>query len=536
MPLVPVAEPRFSCQTVLPIRFRVLAAFAAVSFLQGASFSVFALNPDLSILLLPSLTRNLEGWTLNCNNIAQAGFIFIAIYLLRERPSPAPTGLRTIAVIGSLTQFVQSFCWYVATLVPSAEVQVWLVLFGSSAGGVCTGCVQGACSRISAVWFPPDERSGATGNVYSAYFAGQLLFTAISLFFCADFDVLYTLHVQLGLSVLNCIIILAWFPDRPVSDESPLKIYRDTLISRATRDATRGASTRGTHTRDGTRSTGGGLLDRLLDRSTQPADPGDASEGARAGARSRSVAKSSWLSSLRNVGLSSVLLIISVSWSTGVYQAYGQVLPLAFANEGGATYLPCNYSAYARFSNAQGDRFALASTATYAIGGSFGGMVADRFFERRLKRLVLLCYLALTINFGLIIMSMPPPPFFVTNTGGVSFGPGGEPLAIVLVATSGLFSSMATVPALELLAEAATLSEGASNNLVMLGTQIFGIMLTYLSNVIATPGLGILICIFIICCSVIVSPITERYARFEAIHAVVAEEVAMATILEQTAL
>ena len=370
MPLVPVAEPRFSCRTVLPIRFRVLAAFAAVSFLQGASFSVFALNPDLSILLLPSLTRNLEGWTLNCNNIAQAGFIFIAIYLLRERPSPAPTGLRTIAVIGSLTQLVQSFCWYVATLAPSAEVQVWLVLFGSSAGGVCTGCVQGACSRISAVWFPPDERSGATGNVYSAYFAGQLLFTAISLFFCADFDVLYTLHVQLGLSVLNCIIILAWFPDRPVSDESPLKIYRDTLISRATRDATRGASTRGTHTRDGTRSTGGGLLDRLvgrgtrdtaepllhdgltegrrstggglldrltdtlrsdrrdldphdpppsqLDRSTQPAAPGDASEGARAGARSRSVAKSSWLSSLRNVGLSSVLLIISVSWSTGV--------------------------------------------------------------------------------------------------------------------------------------------------------------------------------------------------------------------------
>ena len=89
MPLVPVAEPRFSCRTVLPIRFRVLTAFAAVSFLQGASFSVFALNPDLSILLLPSLTRNLESWTLNCNSIAQAGFIFIAIYLLRERPSPA---------------------------------------------------------------------------------------------------------------------------------------------------------------------------------------------------------------------------------------------------------------------------------------------------------------------------------------------------------------------------------------------------------------------------------------------------------------
>ena len=124
----------------------------------------------------------------------------------------------------------------------------------------------------------------------------------------------------------------------------------------------------------------------------------------------------------------------------------------------------------------------------------------------------------------------------MTNTGGVSFGPGGEPLAIVLVATSGLFSSMATVPALELLAEAATLSEGASNNLVMLGSSIFGIMLTYLSNVIATPGLGILICIFIICCSVLVSPITERYARFEAIHAVVAEEVAMATTLAQTAL
>ena len=164
--------------------------------------------------------------------------------------------------------------------------------------------------------------------------------------------------------------LLAWFPDRPVSDESPVKIYRDTLISRATRDATRGTSTRGTHTRDGTRSTGGGLLDRLvgrgtrdtaepllhdgltegrrstggglldrltdtlrsdrrdrephapppyqLDRSTQPAETANASEGARDGATGRSVAKSLWLSTLRNVGLSSVLLIFSVSWSTGV--------------------------------------------------------------------------------------------------------------------------------------------------------------------------------------------------------------------------
>ena len=131
---------------------------------------------------------------------------------------------------------------------------------------------------------------------------------------------------------------------------------------------------------------------------------------------------------------------------------------------------------------------------------------------------MLLSFLALGLNFGFILLTMPPPPFLVAadgTAGGVRFGPGGEAPALVAVACSGLFAGMTTVPALELLAEAQTLSEGASANLVMLGIQVFAISMTALANVLATPGLGIVMLASVACCLVVGSFVTERYARLD---------------------
>ena len=74
-------------------RYRVISAFSAVAFLQGATFATYALVPDLSIRLLPTLTTDIEGWTLNGNNIAQMLFIPLAIFLLRERPPTSGGGV-----------------------------------------------------------------------------------------------------------------------------------------------------------------------------------------------------------------------------------------------------------------------------------------------------------------------------------------------------------------------------------------------------------------------------------------------------------
>jgi hypothetical protein len=102
-------------------RFRILAAFSLVAFLQGASYATFALAPSLSTKLFPTLDTQLENWTLNCNNIAQALFIPGAIYMLRKRKAtaggPLPTtGLRSISIVAAAMQLAQSLLWCFALL------------------------------------------------------------------------------------------------------------------------------------------------------------------------------------------------------------------------------------------------------------------------------------------------------------------------------------------------------------------------------------------------------------------------------------
>merc|ERR1712106_621638 len=89
-------------------------------------------------------------------------------------------------------------------------------------------------------------------------------------------------------------------------------------------------------------------------------------------------------------GLLSLLILLAVSWSTGGYQAYQQVLPLVFADEGSAGTRSCNETLSQQFQADDGDLFALASGLTYAF----------------------------------IIFTMPPPPFLSSDTSvGVRFGP-----------------------------------------------------------------------------------------------------------------
>ena len=122
------------------------------------------------------------------------------------------------------------------------------------------------------------------------------------------------------------------------------------------------------------------------------------------------------------------------------------------------------------------------------------GALADRYFVRHLKRLLLLCLMALACVFALISLAMPPPPWLVANShGGVHFSFGGKGLAVSTIAMSGLFAGACVAPAMELLAEAQVLSEGASANVTMLLIQIFAIAFTALVDVLAAPALHLLV-------------------------------------------
>ena len=78
-----------------------------------------------------------------------------------------------------------------------------VLLLGGCCGGVCTGCVQGACSRLSAVWFPPNERGTATSIAYASLFAGQTLAYVITLLLCTTSQLKVFLYFQVHDGVRN---------------------------------------------------------------------------------------------------------------------------------------------------------------------------------------------------------------------------------------------------------------------------------------------------------------------------------------------
>ena len=187
-------------------RLRTLAMFIAIAFLQGSSFAIFSITPTLTQELFDSVVETDLAWTLNFNNIAQAIFIPLCIFLLRRRKpppgcTPAGTGLRAVGVIGALSQTFQSLLWSAATFFPRWRFATLVLFAGACFGGVCTGCVQGSCSRLSTVWFPPGERGRATAALYGALFAGQsaaYLFSVILI--CSTSGVCIVLYTQARLT------------------------------------------------------------------------------------------------------------------------------------------------------------------------------------------------------------------------------------------------------------------------------------------------------------------------------------------------
>lgn len=157
----------------------VLGAFILVSLLQGGTFATFSMLPKVTVALFPAVTLASLSWTLNSNNLAQAIFIPVAIWILRA-PAPSPgappsrTGLRAIVVIASAAQAMQSMLWVMAAYLHDHHNIRIALQFGAGCGGVCTACLQGSCSRLSAVWFPSHLRGFANALAFSALFGAQV--------------------------------------------------------------------------------------------------------------------------------------------------------------------------------------------------------------------------------------------------------------------------------------------------------------------------------------------------------------------------
>ena len=241
--------------------------------------------------------------------------------------------------------------------------------------------------------------------------------------------------------------------------------------------------------------------------------------------------------------VSCALLILSTALASGCFTAWQQVLPLMFAgkdHDANSTSLSsftttttimdpllysdsgaddkCSGSLWEKLSAREGDLLAFSSGVMYALGGPLAGSVADRYFVRRLKRLLSLSFLCLTGCFGLIVWAMPPPPWLLPPDGHktANWAHNARSLGLTIVTISGLFAGAVVPPATELLAEDQLLSEGTSANLVMLLIQVFAFTTTLLVSTLSAPAMNVLMLSASGCCCLLCLPIKERYERRDA--------------------
>ena len=608
------------------LRSYVLTAYIMVSFLQGFSFATFSMLPDVSADLFGDDTMDLTNlsWTLNCNNVAQAFFIPMAIWLLMKQDNrllggrTRRTGLRATVVIAALMQTAQCALWVAASYNPHLVSIEYALFVGACCGGVCTACLQGSVSRLPAVWFPAEQRGTANAMAFSSLFGAQSIAYLVSLGICTTGELNLLLIAQLGASVLVLLPILIAFPDSPdpprrkVQSRSAAKakfkpglqqlrvplVVGDGAAEIPRRDQTyepppspdrrapsptdvEAAAPSTPISSTGTRAmstpTGPGI-ERIL-RSSSPGvtwspdisppaspmmglpmphrpsalhdrgssaaaeanEPRMSDEGANAtpGRRSPDLVStcSAAIGDACRTGcdeaardpyrvVSTLLLMLASALASGCFTAWQQVLPLMFSlpdtdanNTMGMGSDPdedkCKGSFLSRLIAREGDMLAFSSGVAYALGGPLAGMIADRFFVRRLKRLLQISLTCLCGCFGVIVWAMPPPPWLQPDDGADTaiWKHHAEMLGRCTITASGLFAGAVVPPATELLAEDQLLSEGTSANLVMLFLQVFAFVTVLVVSSLSAPAMNVLMLAAAGTCFLLILPLRENYQR-----------------------
>ena len=208
--------------------------------------------------------------------------------------------------------------------------------------------------------------------------------------------------------------------------------------------------------------------------------------------------------------LASCLLIgVYAAWLNGFFSAWATTLPMMIRS-------PSSAGTESADVPHDGALLGFAAALANPIGGALIGAIADRFFVRRLRRLLLVCSLVALVAFAVLVGCRPPSPngWLLTSsnssaTAGV--GAAGGVLAILPSVLVGGAAIGATMPlAMELLAEVGyPLPPGASANAVVGLLQVTATVNTALVAVLTPAAMNVVMLLSVFFCVLLLLPVAS---------------------------
>lgn len=429
-------------------RFYVLFVFFLACFVQGITWTPLSALPEAVMEFWPCMSSTLIYWSLNVACIIFLPMAFVSPMLLVS-PNGLQRTLRAGIAFSFLSAAVRVPCAMGDAEFRESGLCATLLMIGGVFCGMAGPFTQGSPSRLSAQWFPENERARATAVAYLGTYLGSGASYVISpAIVRSPHDIPKLIWFEVALAAIPAICATVFLPDSP-------------------------------------HPTG-----RRLHHNS-----GGTNEGVR-GCRSFRETLDEFTEGLVQLLHNRAFLLITVSAGTvhGVFATWGASLAMTLGPVG--------------FNDASADWLAFATTTLYVVGSYVGGEIADRFFHRKFK-VLLVALLALTVGtFALFGASVPsvlaPRPLI-----GASYS--FEMLAICM---HGFFCGSSAPVFMELAADVSyPVPEGTSANLISLvinfahSTGFF--FFPYLSPLLINP-----ICLGIyVVAALVFLPTREAYLR-----------------------
>lgn len=450
-----------------PRRWYILFAYGLFAMCQGLVWGTFSTVPDATIAALsPNVDSDDIDFLLNWGPIAYVPTVIIPMMLMEQ----GPWGLKLTVVLGSSLvaagAFVRCIPFFGGAAMRHAAYAIYFLHVGQCLNGLAGPMVMAAPSFVSAVWFPPRERTWATALGFLGNNLGPALGFLVALPVQREPDLPWLLYAESILAAISLAMILLHFPAAPRMAPS--------ATARSRRRADPHVSVNGSVNDE---------ADAVVPR------PSLRRAVAVVMAHFREMGRS-----LLNVPF--VLLALSGGIQGGVFNGWSASLPVLLKPMG--------------ISSDRAQWLGFFANVAGISGALLVGFISERLFHRKYKRLLLLLLIASAGCF--LLFSMMLPAGFMPNDAVLLHAPFGA-MAVCLCAGSLLLG--ATNPIYYELGAEMTypIGEGSSVGVITELDNMAALILIFLFAKIPNSWEAAVMAITVAICALLMLLAKERYGR-----------------------